>query len=114
MRNALKITFAFLLGLLLAGEQSVFSASVRPLAASDCACVGCQKICCAPRQTPSPQPAAPARTASQEQSSLFVAVLTRLLTVAPASTVEISTAYSSAPSLAAALPLYQRNCSYLI
>jgi hypothetical protein len=114
MRNTLKITFAFLLSMLLAGEQTVFSASVRPLAAPDCACVGCKKICCASRQAPAPQPAAPSRTASPEQSSLFVAVLARLLAVTPASNAEISTAYSAAPSLAAALPLHQRNCIYLI
>src|SRR3954453_20571895 len=114
MRNALKITFAFLLSLLLAGEQTVFSGSVRPLAAPDCACVGCQKICCASRQAPAPEPATPSRTASPEQSPLFVAVLARLLTIPPSSTAELSTAYSAAPALAAALPLHQRNCIYLI
>ncbi|MDB6110629.1 MAG: hypothetical protein JWR69_2379 [Pedosphaera sp.] len=113
MRSAVKITFAFLLGLLLAG-QGVFTAATKPLAASECACAGCHKICCAPRQAPVPQPVAPARTAAPEHASVFVAVLTRLFDVAPSATAQISTAYSSAPSLAAALPLYQRNCSYLI
>jgi hypothetical protein len=113
MRSTVKITFVFLLSLLLAG-QGVFTAVAKPPAAADCACAGCQKICCAPRQAPVPQPAAPSRTAAPEQASLFVAVLTRLLAAPPSSTVEIATAYSSAPSLAAAFPLYQRNCSYLI
>src|SRR5947209_6833676 len=113
MHNAAKITFAFLLSLLLAGTQSVLLAAAPPSAPASCACPGCKKACCAAKGTaPAPQPAAPTRAA--DQSALFMAVLVRLVAFSPSSTAQVSSAYSSAPSLAAVVPLYQRNCSYLI
>jgi hypothetical protein len=114
MRNIVKITFVLLLSFLLAGEQSVFSASAGAPPTSGCACSGGRRACCAARQAPASKPVAPARTVSSERSSLFVAALSRILALAPSAPAEISTAYSAAPSLAAAFPLYQRNCSYLI
>jgi len=46
---------------------------------ADCACPGCQKVCCATNPTPVSQPAAPVRAASVKDSLFVPVLLARLL-----------------------------------
>jgi hypothetical protein len=112
MRSAAKIAWVFLLGLMLAGTSGAsFFSSIPP--AASCVCPGCARPCCANREAPISQPAAPA-PASANPSSLLIAVLAHVLAVPPISRSAVSTASSAAPLAAAAVPLYQRDCTYLI
>jgi hypothetical protein len=112
MRSAVKIAFAFLLGLMLAGIHGA-PLSADPPSSPIAACPACTRACCAAtHEAPAPQPATPVRVSNP--STLFVAVLVRSLAVLPNSRQEVSTAFSSAPLKVVAAPLYQRNCAYLI
>jgi hypothetical protein len=93
-------------------------AQAAPAAAggSGCACCHCGSAdCCMGKTTQRPQPisAAPAPRGSQSSHLLLVApaALAFVLPQAPGSTFSPEAA---APPRAAALPLYQKNCTFLI
>ncbi|HWY75958.1 MAG TPA: hypothetical protein VN281_10095 [Verrucomicrobiae bacterium] len=112
MRSAVKIAFVVLLGLMLAGIHGA-PLSADPPPSPVAACPGCTRACCAAtREAPAPQPATPVRASNP--SSLFVAVLIRSLAILPNTRQAISTPFSSSPLKATAVPLYMRNCAYLI
>ena len=112
----------FWLGIILAG-QSIFTASAVPaarVAKSGCCRSGCSsKNCATPACCVKPakdsKPPLPARLPSNSQNELqaLVAFLAPLLTLPARSASELP---ACGPSLSpvAAVPLYQRNCSYLI
>jgi len=111
----MKTTFAILFSALLAMGQCAFMpAAIASSAPASCACPGCEKACCAARQHPASQPAAPARTVSQNQSVLQLAILARLVILAQTPVARFSASFPSSPLAASAVPVYQRNCSYLI
>ena len=113
MRSAAKILFVFLLGLMLADMQgAALFAGLSPTANCACPPPACTKACCATRQMPTPQPVAPVRASNP--SSLFVAVLVRSLAVLPNLRQVAAVPFSSSPLVATAVPLYQRDCTYLI
>ncbi|HKI72681.1 MAG TPA: hypothetical protein VKA81_09915 [Verrucomicrobiae bacterium] len=113
-----KVT-AILFSLLLAGAQSVFTANslcaLTP-AKARCACSHCDSpLCCAARSVPVSQPpvAPPARDGSQHQSHLLPAIVAQLISLTAPSLAE--SVSSSSPSLKVTdVPVYVRNCSYLV
>src|SRR6185312_2874217 len=105
---------------LLAGPQTVFTAealcSAQPVKAK-CACPHCEKkmSCCVARSAPASNPLSvpPASNTSQNQLHLLAAAVSQLITL------PVPAAPESAPSpsfvlKAADLPLFARNCSYLL
>ncbi|PYJ85899.1 MAG: hypothetical protein DME22_07370 [Verrucomicrobia bacterium] len=115
MKKVTAILFSFLL----AGAQSVFAANslcaVAP-AKARCACSHCDKpTCCAARSVPlSQQPVAPpSRDGSQNQLHLLPAIVAQLISLTAPSLAE--SVSSASPSLKVTdVPLYVRNCSYLV
>jgi hypothetical protein len=112
-----KNLIAILFGLLLIWAQGDFTAGAASSSSSkSCACPGCKTpACCAKTPPPvSSQPVAPARNAQQTQSQLLQAVAAQLAFAAPAAGAEFVPPRSSASSKTIAVPLYRRNCSFLI
>jgi hypothetical protein len=111
----MKITLVILLSIAMALTQSVFTAQSSDRAAASCACSGCTKNCCIENDAPVPQPPTPVLPVSRGfESQIFLAVLAQVIALTPAPAQVHATAFSSSPLQTIALPLYQRNCSYLI
>ena len=112
MKNLLTILFS----LALLGTQSfsiVGAAAAKPV--SKCACDKCETSCCKKKASPDSQPApfAPVRTTAQTEWQFLAAVLSQLVAWPAAAASEISFRFLP-PSPAAAVPLYQWTCSFLI
>ncbi len=115
--NFLKTVFAVFAGAVLLASQTVFAWGQQEFSKPQvCCCCACKMINCCVAQPTSPVqpiPAAPARTVSQHHYQI-VSTIAALLLQSP----EKSPEKISLPPLAsldpAAVPLYQRNCSYLI
>jgi len=112
--------FAILFSVVLVLTQSQFlagaSAPAAQRACAGCACgkAACPRDCCLDRSAPvsQPLPVVPSRTAAQDHSfSLLPTALLVTVSVCPIS--EVATPFPS-PARAKALPLYQRNCAWLI
>jgi len=115
-----KTVIAILFSVLLAGAQTVFTVdSSCPMAPakSECGCSHCDKpACCAAKSNPLSQPRAPspARDDSRNRSHLLADRVTPLLFSLPTPAAQESIALF-APSLTMTdIPLYARNCSYLL
>jgi hypothetical protein len=114
----MKSVFAILFSLLLAWTQCAFIPGVAPVVSNPASPCGtsssCDMPCCARSESPVSQPAVPARALAPSQSHLLLAILSQLIILTPTSSVESSFVSSSSAANAAAVPLYERNCSYLI
>ena len=111
--TGVRVVLAMLLGLLLAGTN-VFSAQPDVLDAPDapsCACIKCTCLCDAPASAP--VPLTPAQPAPQPEvrSLAVVHVLFVLNSLEPKLSVP---PVSLAPTSSSAVPVYQRNCIFLI
>jgi hypothetical protein len=114
----MKTLLTIFLGFLLAGTQAVVPASSEPGAAAAlkarCGCSGCSTSCCpaSPAQSPLPESAIPS---AGQQSPDWQALVYTLLSVRPdaAGLTAGPTAFASR-SPRALVPLYERNCAYLI
>jgi hypothetical protein len=116
-----KSIFAILFSLVLVATQTVFASNGVGVSSQQSAthtCCGnscCHKSCCVAKDAPAsaPMPVAPARTVSQTDSQLLVTVIQALLQPPVATTSNFVSPPSSIPA-SVAVPLYERNCSYLI
>jgi hypothetical protein len=108
----MKTTFAILFSLLLAVTQVISAPAVADSSKLACACSGCQKSCCVRNNTPTSQPATPPIAASRAQ--MLFAVLVQAVAVTSKPSVSFSRSTPVSPFAAIAVPLFQRNCSYLI
>jgi hypothetical protein len=110
-----KTTWAIVCSLLLAGTPIVSAqAPATGVVRGAHACCHCHKACCTAPTSPEPQPvpAAPFPASNQNQLlTLAPAALAWILPNAPAS--EFSTSPFS-PLTATGLPLYARDCAFLI
>ena len=112
----MKTLLAIFFSLALLGTQSVFligAPAAKPV--SQCACDKCDTSCCKKKAASESRPvsSAPAPTRAQIEWQLLAAVLTQLVTLPGASKPEVSFRFLP-PIPAPAVPLYQRNCSFLI
>jgi len=108
---------AILFGLLLVWAQNVFPArAAGPAQVKHCACCGCQTTdCCAKAPAPTSPPVAPAQNAPQVSSQLLLAVPAQLaLTASATGANEFVPSRLSTSFGTTAVPLYRRNCSFLI
>src|SRR5437870_3058582 len=119
-----KMATVLLLGFILAW-QAVFAVSAgineNPRGTqSSCCCTGCDSMrcatpaCCA-RPSPPPTPSSPARPSSAAQNELqALAVSAALLLMLPS--IPANDFFTTASSLlrVATVPIFQRDCSYLI
>src|SRR5882757_5707701 len=111
----MKTTFAILFSLLLTLTQVVsLPVASDSSAAKSCACSGCQRSCCIRREAPASQPATPAPPSSSVRFQILFTALTQLPTLVPEKSVLFSTATGKSTYSPGAVPLFQRNCSYLI
>ncbi|HXT39238.1 MAG TPA: hypothetical protein VN887_04355 [Candidatus Angelobacter sp.] len=113
----MKTLFAILLSVLLPGAQVVFTADARcPVqpAKARCACPHCPKAgCCVTRSAPAPKPlSVPPVQGGSHQPLLTPAAEFQLIGPSPAVTQTASLFFATLPG--AAVPLYQRNCSFLL
>jgi hypothetical protein len=120
--RAVKMAVVFWLGIILAG-QSLFNASANTMpraAKSGCCRTGCSSktcatpVCCAKpaKDSRTPLPARPPCNSQNEFQALLV-FAAPLLILPARSQDELPTRAASSVSLTA-VPLFQRNCSYLI
>jgi hypothetical protein len=113
-----KTVVSILFSVLLLVGQTVFSsgAYVPGLATKEsCACTQCAKSCCQQSEAPAQptQPAMPAGMLSQEGWQLLAAQVIWLVQM-PATKPAAQAVHFSVPSSQFSVPLYERNCSYLI
>jgi hypothetical protein len=116
-----KSIFAILFSLLLVATQTAFvsrgvEVSSQKIASHNCcgnSC--CHKPCCVAKDAPAPAqvPAAPAPSGSQNDSQLLVIVIQALLQPPVAAPASFVSPRSFVPA-SVAVPLYERNCTYLI
>ena len=115
-RNSVRVTFAILFSALLVLTQSVLPGAAAMANPQPCCkrCV-CDDSCCvaAPSSNSAPLPAIPASVVSlkQCQAAFAGAILVASPLVLPAAKISPSAVSSFRPD---ALPLYERNCVYLI
>jgi hypothetical protein len=113
-----KTLFVILLSVLLPGAQIVFTADARcparPVKAR-CACPRCTKnSCCVSRSAPAANPlSVPPTQGGSHQPQLIPAANLHLIDPSPAIT-QGAASRLSAPFQGAAVPLYRRNCSFLL
>jgi len=112
------LTILFSLALVWAQSAPAVCAQAAPAAAgrSACACCNCgDASCCMNRTAPSPQPtpAAPAPSSSQHVQLLLLAPATVAFVLPRTASAQLAHPLSSL-SRAAAPPLYQQNCSFLL
>ena len=112
----MKTLFAIFFSLALLGAQSVFligAPAAKPV--SQCACEKCDTSCCKKKAAPESQPSSstPAPTRAQIEWQVLAAVLTQLVALPASSKSDVSLRFLP-PIPAPAVPLYQRNCSFLI
>jgi len=113
----LKAAFAILFSLLLAVTQSVLPAKAdgQGQPASCCKRCVCESPCCVSGSAPAsaPAPAAPVPSVSTKQLQPALQIAAKLLVTPDSSATEISfpvpTSFRSR-----AVPIYDRNCAYLI
>src|SRR5258706_4874602 len=118
-----KMAVVLLLGLVLA-LQGVFAVSARTsagatVAQKSCCCIGCDNkhcatpACCVKRDTPS-APVAPASLPSTSQNEFHALAVSfvSLLTLRSSAADDLLPRASSSASVTA-IPLFQRDCSYL-
>ncbi|EEF61622.1 hypothetical protein [Pedosphaera parvula] len=111
----MKITLIILLSMLMALTQGVSAARSAISASPKCDCSGCKLPCCVRNAAPISQPASPAQPVSQNfQSQFLLAVLAKVIALAPAPASIHSRASSFAPLQAQVVPLHKRDCIYLI
>lgn len=115
VRGALTIIFSLLL---LAGQFTAPLGAVEPSRDNKaaCACLHCEKSCCVKESAPvssESQPAVPAKTSQQNAWQLLIPHLVVFLLQDRQADAPPCPASVTAPS-AAAVPLYDWNCSYLI
>jgi hypothetical protein len=112
----LKTVCAILLSFALVMSQTVFAPDASAAIAKNvkCCCGPCKMKCCALPASPVPQPlpAAP-RSVSQNQVQL-IAVTVSLLLHLPEQRVEKQISLPAVSVSLISLPLYTRNCSFLI
>jgi len=110
--------FAILLGLVLALTQTAFVPGSASSIANPPGCCGvahCKMPCCArSSESPVSQPVVPARTVSPNHSQLVLAIFARLVILTPASSAEIPSSAHHLFVTSAAVPIYERLCSYLL
>jgi hypothetical protein len=111
----MKTSLVIVLSLLMALTQSVFTAQPAPGKPAKCACI-CSMPCCIREAAPVPQPVTPAPPVSQNfhQQLLLLAVLAQIQWILPTALPANFNASPASLLPATAVPLYQRNCSYLI
>jgi len=115
-----KTVIAILFSVLLAGAQTVFtvdSPCPKAPAKSECGCSHCDKpSCCAAKSKPVSQPRAPspARDESQKRLQLLADMATPLSFSFPAPAAPESIASFAHSLTVTDIPLYARNCSYLL
>jgi hypothetical protein len=109
MKTAFAIFFS---ALLLIGQTVVIPA--QPLIQRECARCDCGGKCCVTQSRPAPRPApaAPAHNVSPKQSQIATTPAAQIYSL-PESPTPISFASISIPK-SQAVPLYDRNCAYLI
>jgi hypothetical protein len=115
--KAFRTLFAIAFSFLLIVAQTVFAADARATPSKSCACCSCRKMnCCATQSTPAPErPLSPQPIRSSVQNNLqFVAVVVAFLSQSPRVPSEKFVPPVSTSSRSAAVPVYVRNCSYLI
>src|SRR5262249_37766795 len=107
---------AILFAALLTWTQSLglMAANCAPCATKSCCRNRQVAACCSKSTAPESVPAAPARTASQDQSQLLLVALNSFVPPPAPGIAEFSFPQPQPAMAAAALPLYQRNCSFLI
>jgi hypothetical protein len=113
-----KMTVALLLGILLAVAPTVATlAAPSAPAVKSCCCHGnhcCHMACCAaPKGPAAPVAPAPVPSTSQTDLQALSASIISTLTLPPVVQKSFSPQYSSTLSMTA-IPLFQRDCSYLI
>jgi len=113
----LKATFAILFSLLLAIAPKALpvKAEAQANTATCCRRCGCEAPCCIANPSPSssPAPAAPAPNVSVKQIQLAIAVVGKSLGTPASSSSQIFFQVSSFLD-SSAVPLYKRNCTFLI
>jgi hypothetical protein len=116
-----KSIFAILFSLLLVATQTAFVSrgvdisSQKNTAHACCRNLECHKPCCIAKNAPASTqvPVAPAPSSSQNDSQLLVMVIQALLQPPVAAPASFVSPRSFIPA-SVAVPLYERNCSYLI
>ena len=112
----MKAVFTILFSLLLvAGQALCFEGTAASASRPACACSTCAKGCCVGKNPPATpvQPVAPASTFSQESWQLIITQALCFLELPQTRTSNHAISFS-APLNASTIPLYERNCSYLI
>jgi hypothetical protein len=112
-----KTLFAILFSVLLLWTQSVVTMGATAARQPDCCKHGpCAATECCTQNTPSPtsQPVAPSSRTAQNESQLAVAVPGQLISQPVVLSAAISISLHSTSSTRASVPLFQRNCSFLI
>jgi hypothetical protein len=112
-----KAAFAILFSLLLALTQSVLPAKAdgQAQSASCCKRCACESPCCVNGSAPisAPAPAVPVPSASIKQFQPALAMLAKLF-VAPVSSASTISFPAQFSLHSCAVPIYDRNCTYLI
>lgn len=114
-----KTALVLAVSVMLVGTQTVFAFGHNPQTASaprECRCCSCKQLnCCVAQPTPAPEPvpATPARAISQSNLQIIAAFVSLLLPAPEKATAPVSFSPSISP-VPTAVPLYDRNCSYLI
>lgn len=107
------VTILFSLALVLS-HLPAFASPAKQLCQSETAC-GCGNSCCCVKSPESaPAPVAPAPTPDNSRTQLLAAFQAVAHFVLVQSEAAAPPAFLSAPPAPAAVPLYMRNCSYLI
>jgi hypothetical protein len=112
----MKIAVAMLLSLLLAGTPFALparAAACGEAAACKSCCAGKADCCAAPAPQAPASPAVPASAPTQNEWQA-VAVVLHLLTALDTFAPQSLTSVSFAPPGATAVPIYQRDCQYLV
>jgi hypothetical protein len=114
----MKSTFAILFSLVLLVTQSAFTSpgacpAVQKDGAQNCCATHCQKHCCVSKND---VPGAPSVPATQSVSQIDLQMLPASQLALDQSAADFSATICSESSvpLVTAVPLYQRNCSYLV
>lgn len=112
----MKRAAAFILSLTVIWLQVMASAQTlsRPTPAQSCGCCTTKKACCCVEQTAPEAVPVPAAPVSSSASVDFTAVISKLIAWTLPATAPTIVSSAAGPSLALAVPLFQRNCALLI
>jgi hypothetical protein len=119
--TTMRIGFAILCSVLLLGTEAISALglpcekSQSAIACGKCTCSPCPKSCCLDRQGSEshPQPAAPTHSTSQNDWQVCFLTVQQVLSQTLAEISNSALSFSSSASIAA-VPLFLRNCCYLI